>query len=235
MASEEMATSASGPALPRVREGASWHNRWFPVTLAAIIVLVGFGVMWFQLPRTPATDSAEAGFLRDMTMHHRQAVEMAFIIHARTDDPEMQALVYDIGTTQQGQVGIMTGWLELWDLPQTGSEPPMAWMGHPVEGRMPGMAAPEEIQQLDDLPIGEAEILFLNLMMTHHQAGVEMAQAYLDRGDDDNVTRLAQGIVASQQGEIALMQQMLADRGAAPGSMTPARVATPAATPAHSH
>lgn len=241
MASQDAVNSpASEPAAARVRQGSGWLNRWFPVLLAVIIVIAGFGIMWLQLPRTPDSDSVEAGFLRDMTMHHRQAVEMAFIIHARTEDPEMQSLTYDIGTTQQGQVGIMIGWLEMWDLPQTSSDPPMAWMDHEVEGRMPGMASPEEIQQLYDLPVEEAEILFLNLMITHHNAGVEMAQAYLDRGDDENVSRLAEGIVESQQGEIALMTSMLEARGATPGvlpggdgSATPP--ATPGATPAHGH
>jgi uncharacterized protein (DUF305 family) len=64
--------------------------------------------------------------------------------------------------------------------------------------------------------IDQAEISFLQLMIAHHQAGVEMAQAILERTDRPDVVRLATSIVNSQQSEIELMTDMLAKRGATP-------------------
>jgi uncharacterized protein (DUF305 family) len=88
----------------------------------------------------PGNDSAEAGFARDMIVHHAQAVQMAEIIRDKTNSDDMRLLAADISLTQQAQVGIMQGWLEVWGLPITGEEPAMAWMGHPIDGLMPGMA-----------------------------------------------------------------------------------------------
>ncbi|NNM44473.1 DUF305 domain-containing protein [Knoellia sp. DB2414S] len=104
------------------------------VAVAALLVagLVG----WLLAGRdVPSGGSAEAGFARDMQAHHAQAVEMAFIIRDKTDDPTLRAVAYDIATSQQQQIGQMYGWLVQWGLPQTGSQQPMAWMtGHDLSG-----------------------------------------------------------------------------------------------------
>ena len=90
----------------------------------------------------------------------------------------------------------------------------MTWMGHPTEGRMPGMASPEEIQRLQDAPPGEAEVMFFRLMIPHHQAAVPMAEAVMQETDRPEVESLAGAIAASQKGEIEVMEEMLEERGA---------------------
>ncbi len=164
----------------------------------------------------PGEDSAEAGFARDMTVHHAQAVQMAEIVRDKTESEEIRLLAADIALTQQGQIGQMQGWLQVWGLPATGTGPAMEWMGMPMEGRMPGMASPEEIDRLQKASPEEADILFLQLMIPHHEAAVPMAEAVLEETDRDEVERLAGSIAASQRAEIQLMQGLLQQRGAAP-------------------
>src|ERR687889_1848242 len=124
----------------------------------------------------PTDSSPEAGFARDMMVHHAQAVEMAEIVRDKTDSEEIRTLAADIALTQQAQIGQMQGWLQVWDLPPTGTEPAMSWMGESHEGRMPGMASPEEINGLQQAPPEEAEALFLQLMVPHHEAAVPVGQ-----------------------------------------------------------
>ena len=135
----------------------------------------------------PGNDSAEAGFARDMIVHHAQAVQMAEIVRDKTNSDDMRLLAADISLTQQGQIGIMQGWLEVWGLPITGEEPAMAWMGQPMDGLMPGMATPDEITRLSQLPPDKADVLFLRLMIAHHEAAIPMAQAILMRTDEPEV------------------------------------------------
>jgi uncharacterized protein (DUF305 family) len=161
----------------------------------------------------PSDSSPEAGFARDMMVHHAQAVEMAEIVRDKTGSEEIRTLAADIALTQQAQIGQMQGWLQVWDLPPTGTEPAMSWMGEPHEGRMPGMASPEEINNLQQAPPEEAEALFLQLMIPHHEAAVPMAQAVLEETDRKEVERLAGSIMASQQAEIELMRGLLQRRG----------------------
>jgi uncharacterized protein (DUF305 family) len=164
--------------------------------------------------RPPGEDSNEAGFLRDMQVHHTQAVEMAMIIRDRTDDEQLKAMATDIAFTQTNEMGMMQGYLNLWDLSPTGNEPAMTWMGHPTTGLMTGMATPEQVSLLRTLPVDEAEVLFLQLMNRHHIAGVDMAQAIIDRSDNTKIEQLASAMIRTQTAEIEIMNKELEQRGA---------------------
>ena len=183
------------------------------VLVLAVIVLVG--LLLFGDDGNPGTDSPEAGFARAMADHHAQAVTMADIMRARTTDPVLQPTATDIVLTQQSQIGRMQGWLDVWDVPQSSTDPPMAWMGH--DGPMPGMATRAEIDSLSTLPVDEAEVEFLQLMIRHHEGGIEMAEAILERTDRPEVERLATAIIESQESEIKQMQELLAERGVQTG------------------
>jgi uncharacterized protein (DUF305 family) len=180
------------------------------VVLAILAVLAASAALALLFAsRPPGTDSAEAGFARDMIVHHGQAVQMAEIVRDKTQSDDIRLLAADISLTQQGQIGIMQGWLGVWGLPITGEKPAMAWMGHPTEGLMPGMATPEEITRLSQLPPDRADVLFLRLMIAHHEAAIPMAQAVLKRTDEPEVRQLAKSIESSQKAEIQNMKAMV--------------------------
>ncbi len=183
--------------------------------LAAAAVLFAALALWLYLTnQEPGDGSAEAGFARDMSVHHAQAVEMAEIVRDKTESEQVRIMAADMALTQQGQIGRMQGWLDVWNLPATGAEPAMSWMGHPTEGLMPGMASPEEIGRLQNAPPDEADKMFFRLMIPHHQAAVPMAEAVMEETDRPEVENLAGAIAASQKGEIELMKEKLEERGA---------------------
>jgi uncharacterized protein (DUF305 family) len=195
-------------------ERAPAVSRWAPTVAALAIVaaLVAAFLIGFTLRRPPGEHSVEAGFARDMIVHHDQAVAMALTIRDRTDDPHVKTLATDILLTQENQIGQMLGWLNVWGLPATGEDLPMTWMGHPTSGLMPGMASPEEMAGLADLTGEAADAEFLRLMIQHHQGGIAMAEAALARSGNAQVRTLAGAIVASQQVEIATMEDLLATK-----------------------
>ncbi|MFK4146671.1 DUF305 domain-containing protein [Streptomyces sp. NPDC004065] len=172
--------------------------------------------------RTPAAESADAGFARDMAVHHQQAVELSYIVRDRTTDAEVRRLAYDIAQTQANQRGMLLGWLDLWGLPKVSARGPMAWMGMggTPAGKdgalMPGMATDAEIKRLGELNGRQAEVFYLRLMTAHHKGGIHMAEACAARCTVGVEKRLAQGMVDAQQSEIRLMADMLRERGAAP-------------------
>ena len=205
------------------------------VALAALFTagLVGYGLAGRS--SHPGDSSAEAGFARDMQTHHGQAVQMALTIRDKTADPTLRTVTYDIVTSQQQQSGQMFSWLTLWDLPQTGSEPAMAWMSsgdHDMSRMasatsatsgtasattgtaptMPGMASAADLKRLDAANGVEAERLFLQLMIAHHRGGIQMAQAVLERTNRPEVVTLAQAIKTAQTAEIEQMTTLLKAR-----------------------
>lgn len=212
----------------------TWQEakRPFLLSVAAVLALLlaVLGGYWLGKPHYPADDSVDAGFARDMSSHHAQAVNMALTIRSKSDSTDVKTLAYDIVTTQENQRGQMMGWLQQWGLPLAVSGQRMDWMkktGHQhaglpkgqmllPDGRMPGMASTAQLTQLENSTGKAAEILFLQLMIVHHRAGVEMAKAAASSASEPQVVRLAQSMVAGQTGEITLMTDMLRSRGATP-------------------
>ncbi|MBK3645815.1 MULTISPECIES: DUF305 domain-containing protein [Streptomyces] len=201
------------------------HIGW--IAGAAAAVLVAGGAVTYAVaeddgsgPSTPSADSADAGFARDMAVHHQQAVEMSYIVRDRTKNEEVRRLAYDIAQTQANQRGMLLGWLDLWGLPKVSADPPMTWMGmgDMASGKdgalMPGMATNTELKKLQTLGGKQAEVLYLQLMTDHHKGGIHMAEGCVAKCTVGVEKRLAQGMVDAQQSEIQLMADMLKERGA---------------------
>lgn len=204
------------------------------LVVAAAIAALAVGLVGFSVGRlstidnpTPLATSAEAGFARDMQVHHQQGAELAMIIRDRTDDADVRRLAYDIALTQQQQAGQLYGWLTEWGLSQAGPEPSMTWMtrpgrsdaghahtdgGHRPTDPMPGLATAAQIADLTAATGLDAERRFLTLMIAHHTGAVAMAEAVQDRATNTSVLGFANSVIVSQEAEITLMESMLAAR-----------------------
>ncbi|WP_425245182.1 DUF305 domain-containing protein [Streptomyces sp. NEAU-NA10] len=201
--------------------------RYAGVAVAVAGVLVAAGAISYSVAGdngadVPSADSADAGFARDMAVHHQQAVEMSYIVRDRTRDEDVRRLAYDIAQTQANQRGMLIGWLDLWGLPKVSSQEPMAWMGMSgmASGEdgalMPGMATDAEMKKLGTLNGKQAEVFFLQLMTDHHKGGIHMAEGCVAKCTVGVEKRLAQGMVEAQESELRLMADLLKERGAAP-------------------
>jgi uncharacterized protein (DUF305 family) len=83
------------------------------------------------------------------------------------------------------------------------------------EAAMTKMMAAMQIE-----PSGDVDKDFVAMMTPHHQAAVDMAQAMLRYGHNEQLRRLAQEIIATQEREIVTMRMALGQPASAP-SRTP--------------
>ena len=63
-----------------------------------------------------SASSVDAGFARDMSTHHTQAVVMAGYVRLHTTNASVLLLANDIYDEQTFQIGQMQGWLDSWGL-----------------------------------------------------------------------------------------------------------------------
>jgi len=215
------------------------RRQWWPVLIGAGLALLLVGAaIGLVLGRSaaggvavPAADSVDVGFAQDMSVHHEQAVEMAAWERDHTTDPRLEQLAFDIESTQTAQIGRMQGWLESWDAAALPSGGYMGWMageaghshGSGVAGApagkvavMPGMASEDELKRLRASTGPALDVLFLQLMLRHHEGGAGMMRYAAEHAAQDEVRNLASRMLASQTSESAYLRQLLAERGAQP-------------------
>lgn len=216
--------------------------------LVVLGLLLGSALSGPAAAAAPAEDSVDAGFARDMQVHHGQAVAMSVLVRDRTDDFRVRGLALDILLTQQNQQGRMAGWLQTWGLPQTSTQPVMGWMSGPFSDEMTGMAGmdmatgspagteattgtagtggtggnpmvamglatAEQVAALEAAQGVEAERIYLQLMIPHHQGGVQMAAVAQEQASEPQVRMLAESMVTAQTFEITVLQDLLDARG----------------------
>ncbi|WP_408655303.1 DUF305 domain-containing protein [Jatrophihabitans sp.] len=225
--STELPPSAEQDETPPA--GSGWPLRTLLLAVLGVALLaLASGVGYIAGHRTgsatPDAGSVDAGFTWDMAFHHRQAVTMAGYTRDNSTGA-IRTLAYDIETSQYNQVGQFQGWLDTWGLPPQNPGTPMSWMSHGhgmamesagPDDPMPGMATQAEIGKLQTMTGKPLEVYFLQLMLRHHQGGLEMAQYGADHAGESYVRNAAQKIADAQSGEVVLMERMLRERGASP-------------------
>ena len=128
--------------------------------------------------------------------------------------PDIRAAADQIRISQWREIGTLTGWLELVGAPPQAPAAPDDHHGAHTgpTAAMPGMASNEELTRLYHAAGRDRDILFLQLMIRHHQGGVEMAAAAAD-STAPAVRARAVSMVNGQQQEIASMSVLLHQRG----------------------
>ncbi|MEV6926164.1 DUF305 domain-containing protein [Dactylosporangium sp. NPDC051485] len=191
--------------------------------LAAVLLLVTGTAIGYLIPTLtrPGDDSIDAGFARDMSVHHAQAVEMAMFAYRLGSSEDIRTLGYDIAASQQWQIGQMQTWLTEWHLSPTSSNRKMAWMPASMntlqaDGRMPGMASDDELKKLKSSTGKDFDTLWCQLMLRHHLGGIHMSEIAAKDAKTAEVRDAAEKIRVAQSYDISQLTEKLKDLGSQP-------------------
>ncbi|GAA4079769.1 DUF305 domain-containing protein [Actinomadura miaoliensis] len=170
-------------------------------------------------PSTPSPPTAaEFRFIEMMIPHHRQAIEMASLAPGQASDPQVKAMAERIDAAQNVEIAAMQNWLKRHG--RATSQGQGGHAGHGAHGgaaspsasahaNMPGMATPQQMEQLRQARGKDFDRLFINLMIIHHQGALTMAKDALDKGTDVTAQEIARDVQSSQQAEINRMRALL--------------------------
>ena len=84
------------------------------------------------------------------------------------------------------------------------------------------------MRDMEVKPSGDVDRDFVAMMVPHHQGAIDMAQAVLRYGRNEQIRRLAQEIIVTQQQEIAVMRMAV-------GEPLPASAPSPTTVQSLSH
>jgi uncharacterized protein (DUF305 family) len=147
-------------------------------------------------------------FARLMAPHHDQAVSMCEMVLSkeRGVKPEVRDLAEQIGKVRESQFETLNSWIQSWD--PGGDQEPAEDENAPHHGGH-GLMTERQMQELDMADGPAAQKLFLEGMIKHHEGAVAIAEAEVTGGSHPDAVELAKEMVATQQAEIATMQQIL--------------------------
>lgn len=159
-------------------------------------------------PALPAdVNRADVMFVEMMIPHHEQAIEMSDLLLAKEGvDAEVIDLANAIRAAQGPEIDLMESWLDAWGLPSMSGREGMDGMDH---RGMDGMMSDDDMDALAAAEGTEAERLFLEQMIEHHEGAIEMVEDLLDDGENADVRALGDRIIVTQQAEIELMRELL--------------------------
>jgi uncharacterized protein (DUF305 family) len=181
------------------------------VTAAIVAAMLGWMV---GANSRPSHNEVDTGFLHDMRVHHEQAVYMSFVYRSLPDrDPGLDMVAGSIIMGQSQEVGrmvqLLRGFGEAEAAPS--DDLVMGWMGMATEpDRMLGLASEDDIEQLQVSSGEQADRLFVELMVAHHEGGIHMAEFAAENGENDEVRKMATAVVTGQQSEIDELLDQLA-------------------------
>lgn len=196
-----------------------WWRSPLNLALAAVVVaLLAAGIGWWagHNSSTLAHNDVDTGFLHDMRIHHEQAVAMSMTyLEASADggDPVMRLIAREIIIHQGLENGRMVQLLRVFGEPEaSATDQVMGWMGMPVDlAEMPGYASEADLERLQGSRGADADAVFAELMIAHHEGGLHMAEHVVTHGTNDEVDKMARSMIKAQRGEIAELTKLAAN------------------------
>jgi uncharacterized protein (DUF305 family) len=172
------------------------------LALAAILVaLAGCGGGDAGAEGVPQGEAFDRAFIDAMVPHHESAIEMANAAkEAGLSQPDLVKVANDILATQQDEIDRMKEWRGEW-FGSSEIDPDGAAALGLSESAMGMQHDADALRDSTDVDTD-----FAQMMITHHEGAIEMAELAEDNAEHDELKELAEAIIDAQEREIEVMR-----------------------------
>jgi uncharacterized protein (DUF305 family) len=181
-------------------------TRTLTIAIAAVLI-IGIALITITAGGEDSGEDAKAtdgAFIVEMIPHHESAIEMAKIAREQGEHPEVKALAAEIASTQAAEIGGLER-IHQRIFGQPTGKAEHGTLGLPANEMGMHMDASE---LAGERPFDRA---FIDMMVPHHQGAIRMARIELAAGENPQLTKLAEAIVAAQASEIEQMNSWRVD------------------------
>lgn len=135
--------------------------------------------------------ASDKRFVGEMIPHHNVGVELLQIGQLRSNDVRVRRMIFEMGDYHHHDLHALEMYAQDWDV---------------VESKeFDGNISNEELSHLRNLKGNEHDLLWLDLMIRHHEGALVIARRILDAGGNDSLQSMARGVIVVQADEIVEM------------------------------
>ncbi len=145
-----------------------------------------------------ASQPYDLQFIDTMVMHHQGAIDMARMAVTKAQHAELREMAQKVITDQEREIAELRRHREQWFAGR-----PQA-MNMEMSGMMDSMRG-MDMNRLNAATGNSFDLMFIDMMIPHHQGAVMMAREALQRAEHPELKQLAQQIIREQEREIAQM------------------------------
>lgn len=131
-------------------------------------------------------------FLDELTMHHKDGMDMAQMAGERAAHPELQEAAKKMAEDQQREINEMQSWRKAW-YPDAKE----------YKSRAPGM----NMEKMKSLQGNEFDLAFLDSMLIHHPGAIYLGIEAMSRSNRNEVKKMAEHMTKMQKQELEQLRK----------------------------
>lgn len=160
--------------------------------------------------RSGAND-ADRHFVEKLQPHHDQAVEMSKMVLAKKSgvDPKLREIARQIAKASEKELDSINALIATSGSPAEGHGDAEEDPNH--HGGAGGLMTEGQMLLLDQLDGLDAQQVYLDGMVKHHQGAVALTETEIREGAHPDAVALARQVLARQRSEIARLQELRAN------------------------
>lgn len=157
-------------------------------------LFVAFLVVMLCSCSTSGPSSSEKRFVGEMIPHHNVGVELLQIGQQRSNDVRVRRLIFEMGDYHHGELHSLELYARDWSIEEY----------EEFDGDIPDA----ELDRLRNLQGSEHDMLWLDLMIRHHEGALVISNRLLSAGGHQNLLTLASNVIKTQSDEIVEMVRL---------------------------